>query len=75
MLYQDGVLGLGFRWQIPRLPGLGEVDWARFIAALYAVGYNGAVCIEHEDRSFEGSEELVKRGFLIARNVLAPLIP
>lgn len=75
MLYQDGILGLGFRWQIPRLPGLGEVDWARFIAALYAVGYKGAVCIEHEDRSFEGSEELVKQGFLIARNVLAPLIP
>ncbi|MDW8068841.1 MAG: sugar phosphate isomerase/epimerase [Anaerolineae bacterium] len=74
MLYQDGILGLGFRWQIPRLPGLGEVDWPRFISALYAVGYGGAVCIEHEDRSFEATEELVKQGFLIARNVLAPLI-
>lgn len=74
MLYQDGILGLGFRWQIPRLPGLGEVDWPRFISALYAVGYEGAVCIEHEDRSFEATEELVKKGFLIARNVLAPLI-
>jgi hypothetical protein len=22
-------------WQVPRLPGLGEVRWDRFIAALY----------------------------------------
>ena len=32
------------------------------------------VSIEHEDRAFEGEVELVKRGFLIARNVLRPYI-
>ncbi|MER3417448.1 MAG: AP endonuclease [Gemmataceae bacterium] len=74
MLYQDGILGLGFRWQIPRLPGLGDIDWPRVISALYAVGYDYVISIEHEDRAFEGSEELVKRGFLIARNTLAPLV-
>src|SRR4028118_329561 len=26
-LYQRGVLSLGMGWQIPRLPGLGEVQW------------------------------------------------
>jgi len=61
-------------WQIPRLPGLGEVRWDRFIAALYAVGYDFVVSIEHEDRRFEGTEELVKRGFLLARNVLRPYL-
>jgi hypothetical protein len=30
--------------------------------------------IEHEDRTFEGSDELVKRGFAIAANALRPLI-
>jgi sugar phosphate isomerase/epimerase len=74
LLYQDGVLGCGFRWAIPRLPGLGEVRWHRFIAALYAAGYDFVVSIEHEDRGFEGSDELVKRGFYIARDVLAPYI-
>ena len=49
---------------MPRLPGLGEVDWGRFIGALYAVGYDRVVSIEHEDRRFEGDQELVKRGFL-----------
>ena len=73
-LYRNGVLSLGIGWQVPRLPGLGEVRWDRFLAALYAIGYDHVVSIEHEDRAFEGSEELVKRGFLIARNVLRPHI-
>jgi sugar phosphate isomerase/epimerase len=55
-------------------PGLGEVRWDRFIAALYAVGYDFVLSIEHEDRRFEGHEELVERGFLIARNNLRPHI-
>ena len=57
-----------------QLPGLGQVDWGRFIGALYAVGYDQVVSIEHEDRRFEGSVELVQRGFLIARNTLRPLL-
>ena len=60
--------------QIPRLPGLGEIRWDRFIAALYAVGYDGAISIEHEDRVFEGDVDLVKRGFLLARDVLKPYV-
>jgi sugar phosphate isomerase/epimerase len=71
-LYQNGVLSLGMGWQIPRMPGLGEVDWGKFTAALYAVGYDYVLSVEHEDRAFEGSEELVKRGFLIARDALKP---
>jgi hypothetical protein len=30
--------------------------------------------VEHEDRKFEGTDELVKRGFLLARNVLQPYL-
>ncbi len=73
-LYQHGVMSLGVGWQVPRLPGLGEVRWDRFISALYAAGYDWVVSIEHEDRNFEGNLELVERGFLLARNALRPLI-
>ncbi|MBK8439241.1 MAG: sugar phosphate isomerase/epimerase [Rhodobacter sp.] len=73
-LYDRGILSMGMGWQIPRMPGLGEVDWGRFFSGLYRVGYDGPVIIEHEDRRFEGSEEAVKRGFLLARDVLAPYI-
>ncbi len=61
-------------WQVPRLPGLGEIRWDRFIAALYRVGYDGVVSVEHEDRDFERTEALVKRGFLISRDVLRPYL-
>lgn len=73
-LYEHGVMSLGMGWQVPRLPGLGEVQWDRFFAALYRNGYDGPVVVEHEDRRFEGSEELVIRGFRLARDVLAPFI-
>lgn len=71
-LYRHGTFSAGIGWQVPRLPGLGEVDWARFVAALYAVGYDHVLSIEHEDRRFESTEELVKRGFLLARGALRP---
>jgi len=73
-LYEHGVMSLGMGWQVPRLPGLGEVRWDRFLSTLYAIGYDSYVSIEHEDRRFEGELELVQRGFLLARDVLRPWI-
>jgi len=73
-LYQNGVLSQGMGWQIPRLPGLGDIDWGKFISALYRVGYDYVISIEHEDRAFEKTEDLIKRGFLLSRDVLRPYI-
>ena len=73
-LYMNGTLSLGMGWQIPRLPGLGEVNWGGFISQLYRFGYDYVISIEHEDRKFEGTEELVKRGFLISRDILKPYL-
>lgn len=71
-LYNNGTTSQGIGWQVPRLPGLGDVDWGKFFAALTAVGYDYVVSIEHEDRAFEGEEELVKRGFYLSRDLLKP---
>jgi len=73
-LYRNGIMSAGIGWQVPRLPGHGDVDWRRFVAALYRAGYDDAMIVEHEDRAFEGTDELVKRGFLLARATLAPLM-
>jgi sugar phosphate isomerase/epimerase len=73
-VYQHGVFSKGMGWQIPRLPGFGDMRWDRFIGALYAVGYDSYISIEHEDRAFEGTEAKVKQGFLIVRDVLRPYI-
>jgi len=73
-LYERGILSAGMGWQIPRMPGLGEVDWNVVFSGLYRAGYDGPVIIEHEDRKFEGSDEAIKRGFLLARDVLRPFV-
>jgi len=73
-LYERGTLSAGIGWQVPRIPGLGEVDWRVFFSALYRAGYDGDIIIEHEDRVFEGTDDLVKRGFLVARDTLRPYI-
>ena len=73
-LYENGVMSVGMGWQIPRLCGLGDVDWGDFFSALYRHGYDGPVIIEHEDKVFEGTDDKLKRGFKIAQGVLAPYI-
>ena len=73
-LYERGILSEGIGWQVPRMPGLGEVDWPGYFSGLYRAGYDGPIVIEHEDRRFEGSDEAVKRGFLLARDVLRPFV-
>jgi sugar phosphate isomerase/epimerase len=73
-LYENGIMSLGMGWQVPRMPGLGEVKWAEIFAGLYRAGYDGPVIIEHEDKNFEGTDEKVKRGFLLARDVLRPFV-
>ena len=52
-----GVLATPLEFHTPKLPGLGDVDWSRFFSALSDVGYDGPVCIEVEDRAYEGSLE------------------
>jgi sugar phosphate isomerase/epimerase len=74
-LYNNGIMSAGIGWQRPRLPGYGEVNWAKFVAGLSQVGYDYVLCIEHEDRRFEGTDQLVKEGFLIARNQISVLLP
>jgi len=74
-LYENGIVSGGIGWQRPRLPGYGEVNWSKFVATLSQVGYDYVLCVEHEDRRYEGTDELVKEGFLIARNQISALLP
>ncbi len=53
-----GILATPVEYHVPKLPGLGEVNWGRFFSVLGDVGYRGPVCVEVEDRAFEGSLEM-----------------
>lgn len=52
-----GILATPLEYHVPKLPGLGDVQWGQFFAVLGEVGYKGPVCVEVEDRSFEGGLE------------------
>jgi len=57
MLDEVGILATPLTYHTPKLPGLGDVDWGRFFSVLTDIGYDGPVCIEVEDRAYEGSLE------------------
>ncbi|MEO7319123.1 MAG: sugar phosphate isomerase/epimerase [Chthoniobacteraceae bacterium] len=71
-LNEAGIFAPPLEWHQPRIPGYGEIDWARFMAVLMETGYDGPVCIEIEDDTFGKSLEGRKRALRTARNVLAP---
>jgi len=49
-------------WWRYRMPGLGDIDWKKFISTLQENGYDYVLSIEHEDPVWEGSEEKVETG-------------
>ncbi len=57
LLDQWGILAYPKLYHTPKLPGTGDVDWGRFFSQLGDAGYRGPVCVEVEDRIFEGSLE------------------
>src|SRR5262245_41864605 len=71
-LYDVGSQGLG--WHTPKLPGLGDVDWGAFFSALTDAGYDGPVCVEVEDRAFEGSLDARKRSLRQSRKFLEQFV-
>ena len=56
-----GVMATPLEYMSPKLPGLGDVDWGKYVSALTDVGYSGYTCIEVEDRAYESDYEDVKR--------------
>lgn len=54
-LNEVGILATPLEFHTPKLPGLGEVDWGKFVSVLGETGYRGPVCVEVEDRAYEGS--------------------
>jgi sugar phosphate isomerase/epimerase len=74
-LDDTGIFAFPKDWAAPRIPGFGDIDWARFMATLYEIGYDGPVCIEIEDDTFGRTLAGRKKSLLVARNILAPYFP
>ena len=74
-LNEVGILATPLEHHRPKLPGLGDVDWTGFLSALADVGYDGPVCVEVEDRDYEGSFPSRKEALRQSAAFLRPLLP
>ena len=72
-LDQVGILAYPLEFHSPKLPGRGDIDWAKFLRALKESGYDGPVCVEVEDRAFEGDLEHRKQALTFSSEYLRPL--
>ena len=73
-LDQVGILAYPLQFHSPKLPGRGDIDWAKFLRLLKDSGYDGPVCVEVEDREFEGDLEHRKQALAFSSKYLLPLI-
>lgn len=74
-LDEVGVFAFPNLWHTPKLPGLGDVDWGKFFSVLTETGYNGGVCIEVEDRAYEGDLDLRKASLIQSGRYLKNFLP
>ena len=74
-LNRVGIMANPLEYHSPKLPGLGDIQWGKFISALHDVRYRGPIVIEVEDKAFEGSEEDVQKAIYMARNHINTFLP
>jgi sugar phosphate isomerase/epimerase len=74
-LNDHGILALPPKYHTPKLPGLGDVDWGEFFSVLTDVRYDGPVCVEVEDRAYEGSLALRKLSLRQSAAYLRQFLP
>ncbi len=73
-LKQVGIMGYPLSFMAPKLPGLGDVDWGKYVSALTDIGYDGYTCIEVEDRAFEGSRERILDSLRLSKRYLEQFV-
>lgn len=73
-LKQVGTMAYPLAYMSPKLPGLGDVDWGRYVSALTDIGYDGFSCIEVEDKAFEGSKKKIIDSLCLSKKYLEQFV-
>ena len=73
-LQDVGVMAYPLDFMSPKLPGLGDVDWGRYVSALTDIGYDGFTCIEVEDKAFEGAREKVLESLRLSKRYMEQFV-
>jgi sugar phosphate isomerase/epimerase len=73
-LNDAGIMATPLEFHSPKLPGLGDIDWGKFVSALTDIRYNGPACIEVEDKAFENSLADRKHSLVLSKRYLKQYI-
>lgn len=73
-LKEVGTMAYPLSYMSPKLPGLGDVDWGKYVSALTDIGYDGYTCIEVEDKAFEGSKEKVLDSLKLSKKYMRQFV-
>lgn len=73
-LNEVGIMAYPLEFMSPKLPGLGDVDWGKYVSALTDIGYNENTCIEIEDKAFEGSKDRVEQSLILSKRYLSQYV-
>ena len=73
-LAECGVMAYPLDYMSPKLPGLGDVDWGKFVSALNDIRYSGDAVIEVEDKAFEDSREDILKSIQLSKRYLDQFI-
>lgn len=65
-----GIMATPLQYMSPKIPGLGDVNWSKYVSALTDIGYDGYTCIEIEDKAFEDSVEEAKKSVILTAKYL-----
>ncbi|MFD2215647.1 sugar phosphate isomerase/epimerase family protein [Metabacillus endolithicus] len=66
-----GIMATPLEYISPKLPGLGDVNWGKYVSALTDIGYFGYAVIEVEDKAFEDSLKSRKDSINLSKNYLS----
>ena len=69
-----GIMGYPLDFMSPKLPGLGDVDWGKYVSALTDIRYDGYTCIEIEDKAFEGTKEKVLDSLKLSKRYIQQFV-
>lgn len=73
-LNKVGIMAYPLEYMSPKLPGLGDVNWSKYVSALTDIGYDGYTCIEVEDRAFEGTHEKVLDSLRLSKKYIEQFV-
>ncbi len=71
-IYQDklndvGIMAYPLKYMSPKLCGLGDVDWGKYVSALTDIGYQGYSVIEVEDKALKAVLIMLKSSEAVSK--------